>query len=132
MCACLCVCACVCVCRGFPIKVEVTLSILLLFCQFLVIFLSIGLCPFMMNYPEFFLLFSLLKMSLVFGFSRCVFHCSSQRDRQRDKKKKKTTKNLVELQILALKSIHTNTCSKQPPQLRANQHPRHTCENRCL
>lgn len=66
-------CACVRLYRGFPIKVEVTLPILLLFCLFLVIFLSIGLHPLMMNYPEFFFFSHLFPfLSPVFGLSRCV------------------------------------------------------------
>lgn len=121
MCACLCV--CVCVCRGFLIKVGVTLPILLLFCLFLVIFLSIGLCPFMMNYDEFFSPCPLFLVSLGVYFTVPVRATDSVTRKKKDHKK---------LSLLALKSIHTNTCSQQHPQLRANQHPRHTCENRCL
>lgn len=131
-----------CVC--FPIKVVVTLPILRLFCLFLVIFLSIGLCPFMMNYPEFFSSpFSFFEMSVVFGLSRRVFYCFSQKDRK--KHDLAYVKHIVQSSFkrFALSMIHTATLagryegrvaprSPQHPQLGSNQQPRHTCENRCL
>lgn len=88
-----------------------TLPILLLFCLFLVIFLSIGLRPFMMSYPEFFFLLFSLFVPCYWFLSVCFTVPVRGTDSVTKTEIKK--KSFVYLQILALEVIHTNTYSQQ-------------------
>lgn len=116
MCACLCVCVCVCLQRfSHQGGSDLTHSPPLLS----VIFLSISLCPFMVNYPEFSLLFSLLKCPLFLVSLGVYFTVPVRGTDSVTRKKKKCSFKSLHLNRFTQTLAHNSTRSWEPINTRA-------------